>query len=163
MAEYFITIDFYCDQAISVSELKSDRELSMRLGLNPGAVHMFRSKKSWPSPGTMVRLAQMANMHPVAALSDLNIWRERDPEARKHFLTLRELVKEARTMGAELPKVIPALILTMTVLREIVLKGTITGFLALVLTGTLGNSSHGQEMNKSTSINGTVYIMENIR
>lgn len=145
MADDFISIDFYCDQAIAAAGLKSDRELSMRLGLNPGAVHMFRAKKAWPSPGTMVRIAQMGNMHPTVALSDLNLWRERDPEARTHYQTIRDLIAEARQMGAHLPKAIPALVASTAMLREIVLRNTWLSVLALVIATSFGSSSNETE------------------
>ena len=103
------TIDEYLDRAIATQKLNSDRDLSLRLGLNPGAVHMFRSRKAWPSDGTMIRIAQMAGVDPGGALLFLNYWRERDPDAKKEYQTLAETITQARRAGADLPKLIPVL------------------------------------------------------
>ncbi len=76
-----LTLDDYCDAALKNQGLRSDRQLSLHLGLNPGAVHVFRSKRAWPSDATMVSLARMAGQPAEQALLDLSAWRS-EGEAR---------------------------------------------------------------------------------
>ncbi|TAN55075.1 MAG: hypothetical protein EPN20_20745 [Magnetospirillum sp.] len=76
------TIDWYLDQAIARKGLSSDRQLANHLGLSPGPVCQYRTKRTWPAPATMARIAELAGYDPAIALVELNIWKEQDGKAR---------------------------------------------------------------------------------
>ncbi len=75
-------IDLYLDTAKRRQGLRSDRELSRRLGLAEGAVNAYRVGRSLPDDEVMIRLARLAVADPVEALIWLNILRCKSAEAR---------------------------------------------------------------------------------
>lgn len=79
------TIDWYMDEAMRRQALRSERQLSMALGLKGGAANFWRQRKAWPSAATMVRLADLAGVSAEEALLELNIWREQDVAARNVY------------------------------------------------------------------------------
>ena len=76
------TIDDYCDIAKRELGLKSDRELSKALNLTSSNVTSYRTKRAWPSPSTVARLAKLAKDDPKEAIINLLIWKEDDHETR---------------------------------------------------------------------------------
>lgn len=74
------TIDQYLDAARSAGELPSDRQLSMAVGVNPGAVNEYRTKRAWPDDATMLKIAELAKLPTDQALIDLNIWRSKNSD-----------------------------------------------------------------------------------
>lgn len=76
------TIDQYLDAAISRRGFKSDRDFGAYLGLSSATVSQYRTKRTWPSPATMARIAELAGENQDIALIELNIWKEQDDTAR---------------------------------------------------------------------------------
>lgn len=70
-----MNIDELCDAVKRKHNLKSDRKLSLALGLSASVVNMWRTKRSWPSDETIIQLAEMAGEDPLDALINLNVWR----------------------------------------------------------------------------------------
>lgn len=75
-------IDIYLDTAKRRQGLRSDRELSRRLGLSEGAVNAYRVGRSLPDDEIMVRLARLALSDPAEALITLNILRCKSADVR---------------------------------------------------------------------------------
>lgn len=75
-------IDTYLDTAKRRHGIRSDRELSRRLGLAEGAVNAYRVGRSLPDDEIMIRIARLAVADPVEALIFLNISRCKSAEAR---------------------------------------------------------------------------------
>lgn len=69
------TIDDYCDAAKKMQNIPSDGKLAIALNVNHSAVSQWRTKRTWPSDSTMVRLAMLAGVDPHEALVDAAIWR----------------------------------------------------------------------------------------
>lgn len=76
------TIDQYLDAAINRHRFTSDRDLGRYLGLSSATINQYRTKRSWPSPATMTRIADLAGENIDIALIELNIWKEQDETAR---------------------------------------------------------------------------------
>ena len=89
------TIDEYLDAAVINLKLRSDRALSVQLGLSPGSVNHFRMKKAWPSDATMIKIATLADEDPEEALLNLNIWRNTDSAAGSMYSRLLDKLKFA--------------------------------------------------------------------
>jgi hypothetical protein len=89
------TIDEYLDAAIINLKLRSDRALSVELGLSPGSVNHFRTKKAWPSDATMIKIAKLADLDETEALLNLNIWRNFDSDAAPLYSRLMDKLKAA--------------------------------------------------------------------
>ena len=89
------TIDEYLDAAVINLKLRSDRALSVQLGLSPGSVNHFRMKKAWPSDATMIKIATLADEDPEEALLNLNIWRNTDSAAGSMSSRLLDKLKFA--------------------------------------------------------------------
>jgi hypothetical protein len=90
-----LTIDDYIDTAIDKQKLRSDRALSVKLGLSPTSVCHFRTKKAWPSDGTMIKLATLAELDQTEALLVLNIWRNMDSAAAPLYSRILDKLKVA--------------------------------------------------------------------
>lgn len=75
-------IDTYLDTAKRRNGIRSDRELSRRLGLAEGAVNAYRVGRSLPDDEIMIRIARLAVADPVEALILLNIARCKSADAR---------------------------------------------------------------------------------
>lgn len=93
------TIDDYLDAAIINEKLRSDRALSIHLGLAAGSVSHFRTKKAWPSDATMIKIANLAQMDETEALLNLNIWRNMDGAAAPLYSKLLDKLKVAAMLG----------------------------------------------------------------
>lgn len=89
------TIDTYLDQAKDNQKLRSDRALSVALGLNTSAVNQFRTKRAWPSDATMIKIATFAAEDETEALLNLNIWRNIDTNAAPIYSRLLDKLKVA--------------------------------------------------------------------
>lgn len=76
-----MNIDQLCDLAKKRAGLTSDRELARRLAVSAGAVNFYRSKRTWPSEDTIIKLAELAEIDAAEAIIELNIWRSKGPEA----------------------------------------------------------------------------------
>lgn len=82
------TVDWYLDKAKKAAGLSSDRQLSRALGLGANTITQYRTRRVWPAPSTMNRLAILSQTDPLIALADLNVWKEDDPATRKLFETI---------------------------------------------------------------------------
>ncbi|MHC8493648.1 hypothetical protein ACTU44_13175 [Thalassospira sp. SM2505] len=89
------TIDEYLDAAVDNLQLRSDRALSVKLGLSPGSVNHFRMKKAWPSDTTMIKIAELAGEDASEALLSLNIWRNMDGAAAPLYSRILDKLKVA--------------------------------------------------------------------
>jgi transcriptional regulator with XRE-family HTH domain len=56
------TVDTYIAAALELQGIPSDRQLAVRLGLSQQTVNHWRTKRTWPSDETMVKLAELAQM-----------------------------------------------------------------------------------------------------
>lgn len=74
-------LTFYIDKARQNSGATSDRKLSELIGMAPNTAFFWRSKKSFPSDDTMIRLAEIAQIDPQIALVELNAWRNHGTKA----------------------------------------------------------------------------------
>lgn len=97
-----LTIDHYLDTAVDNLKLRSDRALSVKLGLSPGSVCHFRTKKAWPSDATMIKIARLAELDETEALLSLNIWRNFDSDAAPLYSRLMDKLKAAALLGIAL-------------------------------------------------------------
>lgn len=82
------TVDDYLDAARRRHDLSSDRQLARALRVTAATVNGWRTKRTWPSDDTMIRLASMADADVSHALADLNVWRSKSPEARSAYQQL---------------------------------------------------------------------------
>ena len=73
------TLDDYLDLAKDHAGLTSDRELARRLGKTANPCTQWRTRRSWPADGTMVKIAELAGVDPCQALLDLARWRTDGP------------------------------------------------------------------------------------
>lgn len=97
-----IDIDFYLDTAKRNRSIKSDAELSRSIGFKSNAVTFFRTRKSFPSDQTMIRIAELAGIDKGQALLDLNIWRT-DGETRSAYMSMAAiLAQHARHISASI-------------------------------------------------------------
>lgn len=92
-----ITIDAYLDEALVKQGLQSDRQLAFRLGLNPSTVSFYRVKRSWPTPETMVELAELAERDPHLALIHLGMWKAGNARVAEIW---RDVLKKATSSTA---------------------------------------------------------------
>lgn len=91
-----LSIDDYIDAARRGAGLASDRQLCAHLNLSSATTSQWRTRRSWPTDETMVRLADLAGLDPVTALIDLNRWRAAAVQATRAaaiYERLAELVK----------------------------------------------------------------------
>ncbi|OKH89941.1 hypothetical protein [Thalassospira sp. TSL5-1] len=121
------TIDDYLDAAIINEKLRSDRALSVKLGLSPGSVNHFRTKKAWPSDNTMIKIASLANMDETEALLSLNIWRNMDGAAAPLYSRLMDKLKAAAMLGIAMFFIIAAFSGTSTPAHADQLHGVFNG------------------------------------
>ena len=82
------TIDDYIDLAKERAGLSSDRELARRLGKLANPTTQWRTRRSWPADGTMVKIARLAGVDPCQAVLDLSRWRSTDDQAREVWTEL---------------------------------------------------------------------------
>jgi hypothetical protein len=82
------TIVSYLDTAKRRHGIRSDRELSRRLGLAESTVNAYRVGRSFPEDDVMVRLARLAVADPAQALLVLNIARCKSPSAKAVYLQI---------------------------------------------------------------------------
>lgn len=89
------TIDDYLDKAKHNHNLKSDRQLSIMLGVTGNYVTFYRTKRSWPSDALMIKIADLAGEDQTEALINLNIWRNSDSAAAPLYSRLLDKLKVA--------------------------------------------------------------------
>jgi hypothetical protein len=92
-------IDDYCDLAKQRNALKSDRELTRRLGLVGSAISHWRTKRTWPSDKTMIELAELAGEDPRVGLLDLNLWRSESAPVRLAYERIRNALAAAAAIA----------------------------------------------------------------
>jgi len=109
------TIDDYIDAAIEKQGLKSGNELGRQLGGSANNVSQWRTRRSWPSPRTMRRLATMAEMDPEEAVLLLSIWREEDPKTRDLFMHILKTVQGAAKHAASILIVVGAVFMGLNI------------------------------------------------
>lgn len=98
-----MTLEDYLDLAIRRHDLKSDRELSFRLGFMGGTqVYRYRRKGDFPTPAAMIRLAALCGLDPKEALIDLQMWKENDQAAMDVLARIKEIVRHAGATAAVL-------------------------------------------------------------
>ncbi len=88
------TIDNYLDVAIKKNKLPSDRQLAKKIGINSASICAFRTKRSWPSDDTMVKIAGLADANIEQSLLDLNIWRN-DGQARTFYEQIAKVMQSS--------------------------------------------------------------------
>ncbi len=89
------TIDIYCDEAIYRNNLKSDAGLSRALNYKGNTVSNFRTKRTWPSDATMIKLAELAGIPAEEAILDLGIWRATTPDVTHAYEILIERLSKS--------------------------------------------------------------------
>lgn len=72
------SIDEYLDAAKLRNNVPSDAQLSTLVGVRQSVISCMRTRRSWPSDATMVRIAELAGVDPHEGLVDLSIWRNGD-------------------------------------------------------------------------------------
>lgn len=82
-------------------QVKSDRELCRRLGINIAALPRYRNGTYVPTDDRMVRICLASGIQPERGLLYLNLWRSRG-DART---TYRRLLKILDREAAERPQV----------------------------------------------------------
>lgn len=87
-----MTIDEYCDKAKKELGLKSDRELNKALNLASSNITNYRTRRAWPSPTTIVKLANFAKCDPEQAVLNLMIWKEENPDTRNIMTKILEKI-----------------------------------------------------------------------
>lgn len=83
------TIDDYIDAAKKRNDWKADGAIAKTLGTNHSAVSQWRTRRTWPSDETMLRLADLAGIPRTIALLELNYWRT-GPDVQKTYRTILE-------------------------------------------------------------------------
>lgn len=86
------TVDTYIAAALELQGIPSDRQLAVRLGLSQQTVNHWRTKRTWPSDETMVKLAELAQMDIAQALLDLNQWRSQSTATRNAYARIAALL-----------------------------------------------------------------------
>jgi hypothetical protein len=93
------TIDIYCDEAIRINDLKSDAGLSRALNYKGNTVSNFRTKRTWPSEETMVKLANLAGIPAEEALLELAVWRTHDTIAGEVYTRVLARIAHAACLA----------------------------------------------------------------
>lgn len=94
-------LDKYLDLAITRHGLKSDRELSSRLGFAGGTqVWRYRRKGDYPTPSAMVRLSELCGLDPKEGLLDLQMWKESDDGTLEVLARMKEIIRSAQHAAA---------------------------------------------------------------
>lgn len=90
-----LTIDDYIDQAKDNQKLKSDRQLGEKIGVKGSYISHFRTKRTWPSDETMIKIADLAGLDQQEALLNLNIWRTSNSVAAHVYAEIMDKFKSA--------------------------------------------------------------------
>ena len=93
------SVDWYLDTIKEKHGLDSDREIGRRLGFVGTPVTLWRTKRSFPAPTTMVKLAELADVDPKEALGDLWSWSLPEP-ARKHAVEMADAWRRVKNTAA---------------------------------------------------------------
>ena len=104
------TIDDYLDAARDRTGLPSDRQLALKMRIEPASLNAWRTKRSWPADHQMVNLAELAELDPDLGLVELNIWRTKSPAAREHYSAIRRLITAAGLVAGFITAMLPALL-----------------------------------------------------
>jgi len=67
-------LDFYIEKAMERQDLKSKRQLCIKLDVSHNAINDYK-RGAFPSDTTMKRLAELAGENIEKALIELNVWR----------------------------------------------------------------------------------------
>lgn len=78
------TVDEYLDHAKKRGDITSDRQLGRILGVGPGTVTQYRTKRIWPAEAVMIKLADICGLDPVQALMHLGQWKT-DGDVKKAY------------------------------------------------------------------------------
>jgi hypothetical protein len=81
------------DRARAVLTLKSDRQLSVALGLDGTSVYSFRQGHALPAPETIIKLCQIVGDEPMIALADLGAMKSKG-EARTVYERMAAILRE---------------------------------------------------------------------
>lgn len=84
----------YIDLAKQKHRFKSDRQLSLALGLSTSTVNQWIAGRSFPNDGVMIRLATMAGENPDLALINLNVWRSNDESVKNSYRRIADIVHQ---------------------------------------------------------------------
>lgn len=94
------TVRDYLDAARAKHGIKSDRALSVAMGLKPQAVCDVRLGKSLPSDATMLRLCELAGADPTRGLIQLNVWRASSSTVADQYSRILLRIAGAVLLGA---------------------------------------------------------------
>jgi len=94
------TIDDYCDLARKRHAIESDGKLAIALGINRSAISQWRTKRTWPSDSTMIRLAELAGIDETEAILELGAWKNFDTPAYRPYETLLKIVQKTAAIIA---------------------------------------------------------------
>ncbi len=75
--------------------IRSNKRLSLELGLKETATHYWRHGRTVPSDDSMIKLAELAGVNPEEALADLNVWRAQSSETRELYSRIAAKVKSS--------------------------------------------------------------------
>jgi hypothetical protein len=89
-------LDWYLDEARTAIGAPSDRQLALALRVDTASLSAYRTKRAWPSPEVMVRLAELAKVSPEVALAQLASWRYPDVPT---YTNIVELVRAVENGG----------------------------------------------------------------
>lgn len=92
-------INFYMEEAKTRAHIKSNRKLSVFLGLSPIAACNWKTKRAYPSDETMIRLAEVSGQSPFIALLELNIWRSTGKVKESYEKLYKGMSKTIHTLG----------------------------------------------------------------
>lgn len=92
------TIHHYLDAARARLGLPSDYRLGIELRITTASISTYRTGKTLPDDGTMLRIAEAAGIEPGVALIELNSWRTKSEPAKAAYGQL--LVQLSRTAAA---------------------------------------------------------------
>ncbi len=87
------TLDFYIKKAMEKQGLKSRRQLCIVLGTSHNAINAY-DRGSFPSDDTMLKLAELAGIDAMTALTDLHIMRSNGP-ARNIYIKMAQTLERA--------------------------------------------------------------------
>lgn len=83
-----LSIDDYVDAAKAKLGLSSNTQLSLELGMSKSSVNFWIARKSLPSDGMMVKVAEYGEKDVDKALLHLNWWRsvhKNEHDAANHY------------------------------------------------------------------------------
>lgn len=92
-------IEWYVEAAKKRTNTKSLNKLAPQIGITVASLSNLMRHRAYPADETMIKLAELAGVEPVKALSDLNMWRASSPAVLSVYQKMDKLLSRAAMLG----------------------------------------------------------------